>query len=491
MHTVLKQHLHCALQVTASHNPAIYNGIKLIVEEGRDAPVETTQRIEALANGTALDTRFVPFAVGEANGSIQYVKNPFNDFLDDILARINGQAIRDRGLRILFDSMHGSGTYALMVILHTVRCTVDVIHTERDAYFGGIAPAPSEHSLGELSEKVVDGGYDLGIALDGDGDRLGIIDSSGRYIAANEILVMLYYYLHEYKGWKGPVVRNMSTTHMLDAVANALGEACYEVPVGFKWISAKIDEVDAVLGGESSGGLTVRGHIHGKDSAYAAALFVEMVSAMNASPARIMADLTARFGAFEMADSDFSYPAEQKPQLTHLLFEQKALPAFDRPVRRVSYEDGCKVYFEDGGFVVCRFSGTEPLLRRGRYKGKGSGQHPGLQGHAEAVSRPMQKQTGAMNRSGLFLHEILLPEHPAPLPLGILDASHLIDILAEEQRHIDQRGNGRAANLCRACDDGNQEVQQVDRRQPLGLDWDAEEQHELHIGVQRRKGDEQ
>ena len=104
-------------------------------------------------------------------------------------------------------------------------------------------------------------------------------------------------------------------------------------------------------------------HIHGKDSAYAAALFVEMVSAMNASPARIMADLTARFGAFEMADSDFSYPAEQKPQLTHLLFEQKALPAFDRPVRRVSYEDGCKVYFEDGGFVVCRFSGTEPLLR--------------------------------------------------------------------------------------------------------------------------------
>ena len=135
------------IAVTASHNPAIYNGIKLIVEEGRDAPVETTQRIEALANGTALDTRFVPFAVGEANGSIQYVKNPFNDFLDDILARINGQAIRDRGLRILFDSMHGSGTYALMVILHTVRCTVDVIHTERDAYFGGIAPAPSEHSL--------------------------------------------------------------------------------------------------------------------------------------------------------------------------------------------------------------------------------------------------------------------------------------------------------------------------------------------------------
>lgn len=362
MHTALKQGLHCALQVTASHNPAIYNGIKLIVEEGRDAPVETTQRIEALANA-APDTRYLPFAACEESGRLHYIKNPFNDFLDDILSRINGQAIRERGLRILFDSMHGSGTYALMVILHTVRCTVDVIHTEKDAYFGGIAPAPGEHSLSELSEKVVSGGYDLGIALDGDGDRLGIIDSSGRYITANEILVMLYYYLHEYKGWKGPVVRNMSTTHMLDAIANSLGETCYEVPVGFKWIAAKIDEVDAVLGGESSGGLTVRGHIHGKDSAYAAALFVEMISVMNAAPSQIMDALNARYGTFVTADCDFAYPAEQKAYLQHLFFEEKALPVFDRPVQKVSYEDGCKVYFEDGSFVVCRFSGTEPLLR--------------------------------------------------------------------------------------------------------------------------------
>ena len=363
MHTVLKQHLHCALQVTASHNPAIYNGIKLIVEEGRDAPVETTQRIEALANGTALDTRFVPFAVGEANGSIQYVKNPFNDFLDDILARINGQAIRDRGLRILFDSMHGSGTYALMVILHTVRCTVDVIHTERDAYFGGIAPAPSEHSLGELSEKVVDGGYDLGIALDGDGDRLGIIDSSGRYIAANEILVMLYYYLHEYKGWKGPVVRNMSTTHMLDAVANALGEACYEVPVGFKWVSAKMAETDAVIGGESSGGMAVRGHISGKDGIYAAALLVEMLAVTGKSVSELFAEIARQYGDPQWAEADFRMTHDHKAALQERLFVRGETPDFGKAVARICRDDGCKVYFADGSWVICRFSGTEPLLR--------------------------------------------------------------------------------------------------------------------------------
>src|SRR5699024_10479855 len=136
-------------------------------------------------------------------------------------------------------------------------------------------PAPEEDTLKDLTQRVVDEHYDLGIAVDGDGDRLGIIDRNGRYISANEILVMLYYYLHEYKVGKVPVVRNLATTHMLDAVAASFGETCYEVPVGFKYISAKIDETNAVLGGESSGGLTVRGHIHGKDSIYAASLFVE------------------------------------------------------------------------------------------------------------------------------------------------------------------------------------------------------------------------
>jgi phosphomannomutase len=138
---------------------------------------------------------------------------------------------------------------------------------------------------------VVKGEYDLGIAMDGDGDRLGIIDKDGTYINANQILCMLYYYLVKFKGWKGGVVRNLATTHMLDKIAESFGEKCYEVPVGFKYISSKIDEVDAVLGGESSGGLTVRGHIHGKDSVYAASLFAEMISVTGMSPVEIMKDL--------------------------------------------------------------------------------------------------------------------------------------------------------------------------------------------------------
>ncbi len=365
MHTVKKQGFYFGVEITASHNPASYNGIKLIVEEGRDAPVETTERLEAwIARAEAEDnTVCLPFDEACAKGLIVYRKNPFNEFIDDILSVLNVTAIREHGARVLFDPMYGSGTYPLLVILCTARCTVDMIHNTRDAYFGGSLPAPSSQSLGELRNRVLEGKYELGIAFDGDGDRLGIIDRDGRYITANEILVMLYWYLHEIKGWRGPVVRNLATTHMLDAMAEDFGEVCHEVPVGFKYISSKIDEADAILGGESSGGLTVRGHIHGKDSVYAASLFVEMLSVVEKSPSAIMDELEQKYGKYVMVEDNITFTLEQQATVNRIIFEEKKIPFFGKPVTRVSYEDGCKVYFADNSFVICRFSGTEPLLR--------------------------------------------------------------------------------------------------------------------------------
>ncbi len=198
MHTVKKRELDFGLEVTASHNPSEYNGIKLIVKEGRDANVETTNRLEALID--AVETvETLEFKESVNRGLISYIKNPFNDFLDDIMNVIDMDAIRTRGPRILFDPMHGSGTYPLMVLLYTARCTLDVININKDAYFGGNMPAPSKQGLTKLTDMVVNEKYDLGIAVDGDGDRLGIIDSNGDYVDANDILCMLYYYLHVYK----------------------------------------------------------------------------------------------------------------------------------------------------------------------------------------------------------------------------------------------------------------------------------------------------
>ena len=217
-------------------------------------------------------------------------------------------------------------------------------------------PAPTENTLTLLKEKVKNEGYDLGIGVDGDGDRLGVIDSNGEYISANDILVLLYYYLHEYKGWKGPVVRNLATTHLLDRIAKDLGEERYEVPVGFKHISSKIDEVNAVLGGESSGGLTVRGHIHGKDSIYASALFVEMICKTGMSPSELLRKLHDKYG--ETAFVECNLRLEEDIDLNTI-----DIPEFDKTVVKVNRIDGTKVYFEDDSFVICRHSGTEPLLR--------------------------------------------------------------------------------------------------------------------------------
>lgn len=362
MFEVQNRGLYYGIEVTASHNPASYNGIKLIVEEGRDASVECTGELEKLIDSVT-DIPTVPFADAVAEGLAEQVHTPFNNFLDSILSRLELPVIRRRGLRILFDPMHGSGTYPLTVVLNTARCTVDTIHYNKDAYFGGELPAPGKRQLRGLADEVRAGGYDLGLAFDGDGDRLGVIDRNGEYIDANRILVMLYYYLHEYRGWKGPVVRNNATTHMLDRVAESFGEVCYEVPVGFKYISAKIDETDAVLGGESSGGLTVRGHIHGKDSVYAASLFVEMISAMEKSPAELWAELTAKYGEHVMEEDNLSFAPADKAAVHNTLMVERRLPDFGRAVADADYTDGCRLNFADGSFLICRFSGTEPLLR--------------------------------------------------------------------------------------------------------------------------------
>ena len=161
MHTVKDRGLDFGIEITASHNPSNYNGIKLIIEEGRDAPLEITNHLEELIASVG-DVEYTDFGVAVENGLITYINNPFNKFLDDIIALLDMNALRERGLRVLFDSMHGSGTYPLLVIFHTARCTIDTINVNKDAYFGGVMPAPSERSLFTLRNQVVKGGYDFG-----------------------------------------------------------------------------------------------------------------------------------------------------------------------------------------------------------------------------------------------------------------------------------------------------------------------------------------
>ncbi len=354
--------LHYGIAVTASHNPALYNGVKLFTKGGRDAAESITGEVGEESNRVIREEiQAIPYAQALRSGLVEEI-NPQNPYLDSIIRSVNMDAIRSRNLRIILDPMYGVSRTSLQTILLTARCHVDVIHERHDTLFGGRLPAPTPATLKALQGTVLETRADIGIATDGDADRLGIIDDQARFIHPNEILVLLYYYLLKYKGWHGPAVRNLATTHLLDRVAEAFHETCYEVPVGFKHISSAMDLHNAVIGGESSGGLTVRGHIHGKDGIYAAALLVEMLATTGKKLSELVQDLYDEFGYLYMAEYDWLFNPAEKERMNRLLLADKKLPEFPLEIRSVSYMDGCKVQFKDG-WIITRFSGTEPRIR--------------------------------------------------------------------------------------------------------------------------------
>ncbi len=349
--------------VTASHNPADYNGIKIFTGGGRDAAEDVTHELERYIDRMdKASIKAADFAEGLEKGLIEII-DPFNEYIDTIIGMIDMEAIKGRKLKVLLDPMFGVSKTSLQTILITARCEVDIINDRHDTLFGGRLPSPSSHTLQRLRELVVEKGYDLGIGTDGDADRLGIIDEQGNFIHPNSILALLYYYLLKYKKWTGGAVRNVATTHLLDKIARGFGELCYEVPVGFKHISSNMEKYNCLIGGESSGGLTIRGHIRGKDGIFAASLLIELLSVTGKSLSQLLEEIHQKFGYSYMTESDYKFSLSEKNRLLQLLFDEKKLPDFKHKVERVSYMDGVKVYFENGGWIITRFSGTEPLLR--------------------------------------------------------------------------------------------------------------------------------
>ncbi|MBR6452684.1 MAG: phosphoglucomutase/phosphomannomutase family protein [Lachnospiraceae bacterium] len=355
--------LHYGMMVTASHNPALYNGVKVFLEGGRDADEAKTGQIEAyIGRIGAGSVKEIPYEEGVGSGLISEIY-PLNEYLDSIIDTVDMNAIRQKGLRVALDPMYGVSETSIKTILMTARCEVETIHERHDTLFGGKLPAPTQATLKSLQEYVLDRYCDLGIATDGDADRIGVIDDEGNFLHPNDILVLLYYYLHRFKGWTGPAVRNICTTHLLDRVAKSFGEECYEVPVGFKHISAKMYATNAIIGGESSGGMAVRGHIRGKDGIYASALLVEMIAVTGKKLSVLMKEIRDEFGSAELEERDYRFTPERKEEIKKLLLIDKQLPELPFEAEKVSYLDGLKIYFTNGGWISVRFSGTEPLLR--------------------------------------------------------------------------------------------------------------------------------
>ncbi len=351
------------LGFTASHNPPEWNGLKVFRGDGSLLLNDETREIEVEANRlTTGDVIKLDLDLALAAGVVQR-RDFTNAYVDAVEALIDLGAIREAGLRVIVDPMYGVGQLTLGTILTEARCRVTFIHERHDPLFGGRSPAPNLEALRLLRTQVVEGRYDLGLATDGDADRIAIVDERGKYITVNDILLLLYWYMHEVRGERGGVVRNLATTHLLDRLAHHFGEVCYETPVGFKHIAAGMVAHNALLGGESSGGLTIRGHILGKDGIFASALVVEMLAKTGARISQLLERVYSITGRLYALEDDLPATPEMRVAVPRRLREASTSAIGQYPVVKVSQMDGTKLYLENDNWALLRFSGTEPVLR--------------------------------------------------------------------------------------------------------------------------------
>lgn len=351
------------LAFTASHNPPEWNGLKVFRGDGALLLDEETQQIEAETNRLT-SNEVVKLDLDLAlEAGIVCRRDMTNEYVDAVEKLIDLETIRRAGLRVIVDPMYGVGQLTLGIILTEARCRVTFIHERHDPLFGGHSPAPNLAALRLLTTQLIEGKFDLGLATDGDADRIAIVDEKGRYISTNDLLLLVYWYLHEVRGERGGVVRNLATTHLLDRMAAAFGEKGIEVPVGFKHVAAAMVAHDALLGGESSGGLTVRGHILGKDGIFACALVVEMLARTGKCISEIQEEVWKITGRLYALEESLQATPEMRVRILKLMKEREIPAIHGYPVLSISHVDGTKMRLENDNWALLRFSGTEPVLR--------------------------------------------------------------------------------------------------------------------------------
>ncbi len=347
-----------AVQLTASHNPHYYQGLKFIPHFAGPAMPETTERITSLI--AELAPSFSPPTLATAwHGDQIELREPYFEHLDTL---VNADCLSSGGLRVLYNPMHGVGTGYLDAYLERAGLEVVTIADQRDVYFGGGIPDPSPANLTPLSARLVEDNCDVLIGTDGDADRFGIVDPRGHYFGANQALPLLADYLIRYKHLTGELVRTVATSHLLDGVAREHGLGLVETAVGFKYVGERLRH-GALIGGEESGGISIQGHIPEKDGILAAILMMELAATTGESFAELLGELHQRLGAREYVRLDLPLAAERRQRLL------AALTAYDKPDfagRRIQSRittDGFKYLFEDGSWAMIRASGTEPVVR--------------------------------------------------------------------------------------------------------------------------------
>ncbi|HEX5234453.1 MAG TPA: phosphoglucomutase/phosphomannomutase family protein [Silvibacterium sp.] len=347
-----------AINFTASHNPPEYNGIKFSTPDGAPALPEVTKQIEAAIDGLGEDP-VRPAPEPKKKFDETDVKA---DYLKRLGELVDFAAIKKSGIKVVFDPFWGAARGYSCHILREHGVETATVHDYRDVLFGGHAPEPDDHLLGECKAKMKETGAALGIATDGDADRFGIVDRNGTFIQPNYIIALLFDYLVETRGWRNGVAKSVATTNLINALAEHHGVPLYETPVGFKFIGELINQDKIVIGGEESAGLTIRGHVPEKDGVIAGLLVTEMVAARSKSLGEQLKELFAKVGEFYPIRENFRLTPEVKDRFVEKVKTDPAKLG-SRKVMQIVRTDGLKLILDDGSWVCYRLSGTEPVVR--------------------------------------------------------------------------------------------------------------------------------
>jgi alpha-D-glucose phosphate-specific phosphoglucomutase len=365
-YTVRQQGAIGGVMITASHNAPRYNGVKLKAAYGGSALPEQCRRVEVYLNDNEERGRGpnqMDFEQARQAGLIQRI-NPLPSYYDHLRKLINFDLIAENPQRIVVDSMYGSGRGVIKGVLQGTGCEVQEIRAELNPGFGGVHPEPIARYLGALASAISMGMGEMGLVTDGDADRIGAMDGRGNFVDPHKIMALALRYLVEKRGWRGPVIRTVSTTSMIDRLAKRYELPMHETPVGFNHIADYMLQGDVLIGGEESGGISFHGHIPEGDGILMGLLLLEIVATSGKTLYELVEDLLNEVGPafYQRTDLRLSHPVS-KEAMNRGLVENAPAEIGGEKVTNILTIDGVKYLIADGSWLLIRPSGTEPVLR--------------------------------------------------------------------------------------------------------------------------------
>ncbi len=354
------------VMITASHNAPRYNGVKLKSAYGGSALPEQCRRVEVYLNDNENQGRGPNIMDYDQAIKARLIQrfNPIPTYNDHLRTLIDFDKIAENPQRIVVDSMYGAGRGIIKGILQGTGCEVTEIRGEMNPGFGGVHPEPIAKFLSPLAGAIGTHLGNFGLATDGDADRIGAMDERGNFVDPHKIMALALQYLHEKRGWDGSVVRTVSTTRMVDRLANQYGLKVHETPVGFNHIADIMMQEDVLIGGEESGGISFKGHIPEGDGILMGLLLLEIVSDSGVTLFELVDDLLKRVGPafYERTDLRLKRPVS-KTQMTTQMINEAPAKIGGESVKEVASLDGVKYIMADDSWLLIRPSGTEPVLR--------------------------------------------------------------------------------------------------------------------------------